>query len=107
MAFPVAVRRLPRSATAISALRVRYPDGRGILREVIAETTSRGFDIDDMATEPVTPGQTAGRGETAVRMVEVTLHVHGRHPVTDLAAALSDLSGVDAVLATDTNAIDE
>src|SRR3984957_15142608 len=30
--FPVVTRRLPRSTTAISALRVRYPDGRGILR---------------------------------------------------------------------------
>src|ERR1700691_4860287 len=45
LAFPVAVRRLPRSATAISALRVRYPDGRGILRGLIAETTSRGVAI--------------------------------------------------------------
>jgi putative Mg2+ transporter-C (MgtC) family protein len=33
VAFPVVTRRLPRSATAISALRVRYPDGRGILRK--------------------------------------------------------------------------
>ena len=40
-------------------------------------------------------------------MVQVTLHVHGRQPVTDLAAALSDLPGVDAVLAADVNAIDE
>jgi hypothetical protein len=32
LAFPVAVRLLPRSATVISAVQVRYPDGRGILR---------------------------------------------------------------------------
>jgi putative Mg2+ transporter-C (MgtC) family protein len=107
LVFPVAVRRLPRSATAISALRVRYPDGRGILREVIAETTSRGFAIDDLATEQVGPGQPAAGDDTAARMVQVTLHVHGRRPVTELAAALSDLLGVDAVLATDANAIDE
>jgi putative Mg2+ transporter-C (MgtC) family protein len=37
LASPMAPRRLPRSATAISALRVRYPDGRGILREVLRE----------------------------------------------------------------------
>jgi len=42
LAFPMAARRLPRSATAISALRVRYPDGRGILREVLREATARG-----------------------------------------------------------------
>jgi hypothetical protein len=33
--FPLATRRLPRSATAVSVLRVRYPDGRGILRDVL------------------------------------------------------------------------
>jgi putative Mg2+ transporter-C (MgtC) family protein len=107
LAFPVAVRRLPRSATAISALRVRYPDGRGILREVIAETTSRGFAIDDLATEQAGPGQPSGSDDTGARTVQVTVHVHGRHRVTDLAAALSELPGVDAVLATDANAIDE
>src|ERR1700691_5702865 len=36
-------RRLPRSATAISALRVSYPDGRGILRQVLKVVTERGF----------------------------------------------------------------
>ncbi len=105
LAFPVLTRRLPRSATAISALRVTYPDGRGILRAVIAETTSRGFAIDDMATEPIS--QLPGSPGADTRRVQVTLHVHGRHPVTELAAALSELPEVHAVLATDANAIDE
>jgi len=105
LAFPVVTRRLPRSATAISALRVTYPDGRGILRAVIAETTSRGFAIDDMATEsigplPGLPGDDIGRRPT----VQVTLHVHGRQPVTELAAALAELEDVHAVLAADANA---
>src|SRR5580692_3554058 len=51
LVFPVITRRLPRSATAVSALRVRYPDGRGILRNVLREATARGFAIDDVATE--------------------------------------------------------
>jgi putative Mg2+ transporter-C (MgtC) family protein len=103
LAFPILARRLPRSAGAVSALRVRYPDGRGILRNLMAETTSRGFAIDDIATEP------AGHGtdHAGPRMVHVTLHVHGRQPVTELAAALSELPDVDAVVATDANAIDE
>src|ERR1700728_3148308 len=42
IAFPEITRRLPRSATAISALRVRYPDGRGILRQVLQAATERG-----------------------------------------------------------------
>ena len=107
LAFPVAARRLPRSATAISALQVRYPDGRGILRVIIAETTGRGFAIDDLATEETSPGPVAHRGDLAARTVKVTLHVHGRHPLTDLAAALSDLPDVSVVLATDANAVDE
>jgi putative Mg2+ transporter-C (MgtC) family protein len=40
VAFPVVTRRLPRSTTAISALRVRYSDGRGIRRNVLREATA-------------------------------------------------------------------
>jgi putative Mg2+ transporter-C (MgtC) family protein len=55
LGFPAVTRRLPKSATAISALRVRYPDGRGILRNVLAEATTRGFAIDDVQTEALGP----------------------------------------------------
>jgi putative Mg2+ transporter-C (MgtC) family protein len=115
--FAAVARRLPRSATAISALRVRYPDGRGALRDVLREATERGFAIDDVATRTVgrrgrradgadpLDGHDAPDGRPA--MIEMTLHVHGRQPVTELAAALSELDFVDAVLATDANAIDE
>lgn len=108
LVFPVATRRLPRSATAISALRVRYPDGRGRLRDVLRQATDLGFAIDDVATEAVgyRPSSRSGAAPRA-SMVEVTLHVHGRNSVTDLAASLSELDGVDAVLASDVNAVDE
>jgi putative Mg2+ transporter-C (MgtC) family protein len=106
LAFPLAARRLPRSATAISALSVRYPDGHGILRDVLQEATARGFTIDDLSAE------TAGHerrppGNGGPAMVNVTLHVHGKNSVSDLAAALSDMGGVHAVLASDANTIDE
>jgi hypothetical protein len=39
-------------------------------------------------------------------MVEVTLHIHGKNSVNQLAAALSEQQDVDAVLATDVNATD-
>lgn len=111
LAFPLATRRLPRSATAISAVQVRYPDGRGILREVLAEATRRGFAIDDVATqtlgprpEPASDLPDAAPGRP---MVQVTLHVHGRQPVTELAAALSELEDVEAVLASDASATGE
>jgi putative Mg2+ transporter-C (MgtC) family protein len=109
LAFPLAVRRLPRSATAVSALRVRYPDGRGILRSVIAEATSRGFAIDDLSAEHIRAGRgpDGEHGQPRRAVVQMTLHVHGRQPVTDLAAALSEPPEVEAMLATDANAVDE
>jgi putative Mg2+ transporter-C (MgtC) family protein len=109
--FAAVARRLPRSSTAISALRVRYPDGRGLLRQVLREATERGFAIDDVSAETI--GQRArlvdgnGKADGKAAMVEMTLHVHGRQSVNELAAALSDLDFVDAVLASDANAIDE
>jgi putative Mg2+ transporter-C (MgtC) family protein len=127
LGFPVVTHRLPRSSTAISALEVRYPDGRGILRDVLREATARGFVIDDVATETVGQRPPAGAdsgladggadggladggladGGLRARMVGVTLHVHGRNSVNDLAAALSEMDGVDAVLARDVHAIDD
>jgi hypothetical protein len=91
-------------------LRVRYPDGRGILRDVLREATEQGFAIDDVSAQTVSRQPGAGSdwatdGKPA--MVEVTLNVHGRRSVSDLAAALSDLDYVDALLASDANAIDE
>ena len=102
LAFPQLTRRLPRSSTAISPIVVRYPDGRGILREVLKLATGLGFVIDEVATEALgrRDGRAEGRG-----MIEVTLHIHGKRPVDDLAAALSELDGVEAVAAGDVNAI--
>jgi putative Mg2+ transporter-C (MgtC) family protein len=107
LGFPVVTRRLPVSATAISALRVRYPDGRGVLRDVLREATERGFAIDDVSAETIGRRQGGQEANGKPPRVEVTLHVHGKNSVSELAAALSDLDYVDAVLASDANAIDE
>lgn len=109
LAFPVLTRRLPRSATAISAVRVRYPDGRGILRDLLREATAAGFAIDDISTKTAEHHQPSIKPSLPDEppMVDVTLHVHGKNSVNDLAAALSDLDGVRAVLASDANAIEE
>lgn len=89
--------RLPRSITAISVLRVRHPDGRGQLRDILRQAIGKVFIIDDVQAETVP----ASNETDAMRMVDVTLHVHGRRPVSDLAASLSDLDTVHAVLASD------
>ena len=105
LAFPAAARRLPHSTTAVSAVRVSYPDGHGILREVLREATMRGFTIGDVATETLAQPTPAGPpgSPASPRMVEVTLHVHGKHPVSDLAVGLSELGNVRAVVAADAN----
>jgi putative Mg2+ transporter-C (MgtC) family protein len=97
LVFPLAARRLPRSATAISAVRVRYPDGHGILRQILGQATSHGFAIDNVDTHTLDDRS----------MVEVTLNVHGRQSVTELAAALSELEQVQAVVASDVNTMNE
>jgi putative Mg2+ transporter-C (MgtC) family protein len=111
LGFPVLSRRLPSTGTAVSTLRVRYPDGRGILREVLQATTSRGFAVDDMSTGqatvggPLRDGNGARSGNGAT--VEVLLHVHGRGSVTGLAAELAELPGVHAVVADDVDVADD
>ena len=40
-------------------------------------------------------------------MVAVTLHVHGKRPVTELASALTELGHVDAIVATSYQPADE
>jgi putative Mg2+ transporter-C (MgtC) family protein len=109
LAFPEVTRRLPRSATAVSAVRVRYPDGHGRLRDILRLATAQGFVIHDVQAETVSGTQVPGAADSALgpRMVEVTLHIHGKRPVNDLAASLSDLENVHAVLASDANAVDE
>jgi putative Mg2+ transporter-C (MgtC) family protein len=89
--FQYVCRRLPRPGTAISLLRVRYPDGRGTLRRVLEVATACGFVVDDLATGSTAtddvhqPGAVSGQ-----RTVEVVLHVHGTGSVNDLAARLSE-----------------
>jgi putative Mg2+ transporter-C (MgtC) family protein len=108
--LPLARRYLPLTAPGTSTLRIRYPDGHGILRRVLNEATQRGFAVDDLSTEPVTdrsasPG--AGESDGKPAMVAVTMHVRGKQPVSELASALTDLDLVDAVVATDRQDADD
>jgi putative Mg2+ transporter-C (MgtC) family protein len=102
--FPVISRRLPRSSPALSVIRVHYPDGRGILRRVLALATARGFVISEISTESLGYQHTSGPTDLVdgeMPMVSVTLHVRGQALVHDLVAALSELQGVNAVLTDD------
>ena len=108
--LPIVRRRLPIGMAGASTLRVRYPDGRGILRAVLNEATRRGFAIDDLSAEQLKDGPGAAlrqNGDGGHRLIAVTMHVHGKRPVSELAGALSDLDSVEAVVATDYGAADE
>jgi putative Mg2+ transporter-C (MgtC) family protein len=109
--YPVITRRLPRSSTAISVMRVRYPDGRGILRRLLQVATDLGFAIDQLSTESLGHGASDAsevEHDGATRHeVEVTMHVHGRASVNNLVAALSEIEEVEAVVAGDANEVDD
>lgn len=91
--------RLPHSSTAISVMRVRYVDGEGVLRRVLETATKRDFAVEQVATDT----HPSKNGDGRRPMVEVTLHLHGRGSVNDLAVALSEVDHVDAVTAEDVN----
>ncbi len=105
LAFQYVSRRLPRSGTAISLLRVCYLDGHGTLRRVLQVATGCGFVVDELATgsSDADDGHQPGAAD-GQRTVEVVLHVHGTGSVNDLATRLSELPGVRAVAAEDANA---
>ena len=86
LVFPLARRRLRFATTGTAALRVRYPDGRGILRRVIHEATGRGFTIGDLATVTLLPEpkgasleQLAEGGAVAARPAAWPPVSRGRH----------------------------
>jgi putative Mg2+ transporter-C (MgtC) family protein len=90
LGFTAITARLPRG----SGLRIVYADGRGILREVLAEATRRGFAVVSVATDRHGPD------------VALTLDVQGRGSVQELALALDELEGVLEVAAADPRAAD-
>jgi putative Mg2+ transporter-C (MgtC) family protein len=98
--FPAVTRRLPQSSTAISE----------ILRQLLQLATDRGFVIDEVSTETLDHSR-ARSGEPVKEesraVAEVTLHVHGKSSINQLAAVFSELDEVEAVLADDINAVQE
>jgi putative Mg2+ transporter-C (MgtC) family protein len=96
LVFPWLTSRLPRSPYVGFGVRVVYEDGRGILRDVLAESTRRGFAIVRVGTQQLERGGIGG-----VPAVAVTLEVEGKPPIESLAAALDDVDGVLEVTTSD------
>ena len=107
LVFPEITRRLPHVGGGLSMLKVRYPDGRGILRDLLQHTTSSGFVIDDLSTASVRGDRQGSFSEQGESLVEVTMHVHGKGSANELAVELSEVHDVEAVLVSDADDQDE
>jgi putative Mg2+ transporter-C (MgtC) family protein len=90
--FPALAARLPDSPHAGYGLRVVYEDGRGVLRQVIGESTRQGLAVHRLATQRI-GAETAGGMDT----VAVSLELRGKSATEALTLALEGLDGVLAV----------
>jgi putative Mg2+ transporter-C (MgtC) family protein len=95
LVYPLLAAALPRSRYVGFGLRVVYEDGRGILREILAECTRRGFAIIQVNTRQLE------RDVAGVSAVAVALQVRGQPSPDPLATGLSELPGVLEVETTD------
>jgi putative Mg2+ transporter-C (MgtC) family protein len=115
LVYPQIARHLPRSRFALSTIRVRYDDGRGLLRTILAHVTTNGYTVAELATSPAglssTPRLDTGDGTNesfeSVRVAEVTLVLQGAGAVQELATQLAEIDGVIAVSSEDANNVSE
>jgi putative Mg2+ transporter-C (MgtC) family protein len=95
LVYPRLAAALPRSRYLGYRLRVVYEDGRGILRDILSESTTRGFAIVRLDTRQL---EHEVRGAPAIA---ATLDVQGQPTAGPLALALNELDGVFEVTTTD------
>jgi putative Mg2+ transporter-C (MgtC) family protein len=93
--YPRLAAALPRSHYLGFGVRVVYEDGRGILRQILAQSTRRGFSISRVDTKQL---DQPVRDRAAVA---VTLEVFGQPSADQLTADLEGLEGVLEVTALD------
>lgn len=129
-AFPLLVKKLPKSRWTPSILEISYLDGHGILREVLVTCTQEDFAVSRVRVErtPAADRQGIDAVEMAEmelredagatlsdakpqgareRIVTVHLEVQGLRSVVRLAAELSNIKGVVSVKAGDVNVVSE
>jgi putative Mg2+ transporter-C (MgtC) family protein len=94
--YPAVAARLPASRYLGFGLRVVYEDGRGILRQIITQSTELGLAIHRVATQPIESRHLAG-----VPAVAVTFEVRGKPVLEELTLALDQIDGVLGVETTD------
>jgi putative Mg2+ transporter-C (MgtC) family protein len=79
---------MPSSRIVEQDIEVTYRDGHGILRQVIADTTSRRFAVSDLDVQRRDPDRS---------LVEVSFRIEGRGDSEHLAEAIGRIDGVTSV----------
>lgn len=103
--YPHVTRRLGLSRFATSTIQVRYIDGQGLLRTILASTTTSGFSVTSIVTrsgrESSEPRFDFARDGSLSRepynTVDVEIQVQGSPIVNNLASTLSEIDGVVSV----------
>jgi putative Mg2+ transporter-C (MgtC) family protein len=95
LCFSPLAARLHGSTRIPAALRVDYVDGRGVLRDVLAECTRMGFTVIELDTDQHRHPDDKRAEHQGV--VTVRLLLQGQRSTIELAAVLSELDGVRAV----------
>jgi putative Mg2+ transporter-C (MgtC) family protein len=111
-------RRLPRSRWSLSPVQISYEDGRGILRDIMVACTKHDFAVSQLRVErpslddPLVE-QDPALNAAAVRydhqrpIVTVSMRIQGLRSVSKLVATLTEIDGVVAVSAGDSNVSNE
>lgn len=99
LGFPPLLRAVTRVGTG-AEIRLRYRQGTGVLRAVVAAATGQGYAVSQLATEVVDDAGGRGEGPGSGAMVEVRMRVNGGGPLEALTATLSELEGVATVQVT-------
>ena len=100
--FQMITDHLPEPAGTGSVIRVRYPEGRGILRRLIELATEQSFAIEEIASEGLGSADTdESRREngSSRAIVEVAMKVHGKTSVNELVATFSAVDQVEVIAA--------
>ncbi len=87
--------------TPAPLLRVRYLDGRGLLRDLLGVVTDCGFMVADLATTHYTKELLREEAEPFGPSIEVNMRLSGRGDLQAVVGALSEIDGVLAVATTD------
>lgn len=98
--YTVIAPKLPNSRYAPSPLTLTYRDGEGVLRRVLTYCTENGFTVSHLSADRGAHETGKSKDSETLpheRDVTVQLQLQGRSTVTELAAALSEISGVVTV----------